>query len=364
VSPVVFVGARFAAVGELDLFDTNESLRAERLHGPLSEDFAEYKLRMTESVRPDLLVLGSSRVMQLRATLFDRCSSGSCFYNAGGAATTMRSAQEFFDKVAASRAPPVLLLGLDIWQFNPNDATNSHEPVDLTPGFTERLRRSIGVVRQFTPQLENDGALRSVVAGFAAVPQGYRGARAILRGEGFRPDGSYAYGDKFITDISTQTPSQRSADAVERIAKSCCRLDHFVRADPRALLELQGLVALAQRRGTQVIAFTLPFSDEVMDAVDRDVALRAGFADVERELEDLFRRNGTEFVRISRLSDAGCAPTEMLDGFHPTEVCAARILARLLASANNTHSLAPFVEEGRLRVLIASRSSDLFLRLP
>jgi hypothetical protein len=360
----VFVGARFAAVGEFDLFDTNASLRAERLHGPLSEDFAEYKLRMTEGVHPDLLVLGSSRVMQIRETLFDRCSSRSCFYNAGGAATTVRSAQKFFEHVAASGAPRVLLLGLDIWQLNPNDTTNSHEPVDLTPGLAERLRRSIGVVRQFTPQLENDGALRSVIAGDAAVPQGYRGVRAILRGEGFRPDGSYSYGDKFITDVSNQTPGQRSAEAVERIAKSCCRLEQFVRADPRALTELQDLVSLAQRSGTRVIAFTLPFSDEVMDAVDQNAALRAGFADVDQELRDLFRRNGAEFVRIARLSDAGCFPTEMLDGFHPTEVCGARILARLIASASNARSLAPFVEEGRLRALIASRSSDLFLRPP
>jgi hypothetical protein len=361
ISPLVLVSLRFAALGEIDLIDADGSLINERLHGPVSEVFPEYKLRMTEGLRPSLLVLGSSRVMQFRASFFDGCSIRSCFYNAGGAAPTMRAGQDFLKEADMGQPPRVMLLGLDIWQFNPNDSANTHEPTSLTPSFIERVRRAIGIVRQFTPRLADDTELRSAVLGQTVAPEGYRGVRAIVRGEGFRPDGSYSYGDRFMTEIASQSPVERSADAVDRIAKSCCRLERFTRADPVSIGELQVLLTEARQREIDVIAFTLPFSDEMMDAVERDVALRAGFADVESQLAAVFVQDGVAFLRFSRLADAGCRPTEMIDGFHASEVCAARILDRLLDADGVSRALAPFVDRTRLRARIASRSSDLFM---
>jgi len=355
---------RFAAIGEFDLFDTDAALAQERLHGPLSEEFPEYKLRRARSVHADILILGSSRVMQFRGALFDRCVSTSCVYNAGGAGPTMRVAADFFDEVAAAGPPRVLLIGLDTWYFNGNDEANTHLPTDLTPGGGERVRRSVSFLRQFVPRLSQDPQLRAVVAGLVAAPEGFRGARAILKGEGFRPDGSYSYGAQFLADVADEAPAERSADAVTRVAQSCCRLERFTATDPQALQELERLAGAARRSGTQVIAFTLPFSDELMDAVARDEALRSGFADVDARLTETLQRLGIPFVRLTRPSDAGCRSSEMLDGFHPSEVCSARILELLTATDGISASLASFVDPRVLRARIDARPSDLVLGLP
>lgn len=164
-----------------------------------------------------------------------------------------------------------------------------------------------------------------------------------------------------MSDVAGQTPAARLAEAVDRISKSCCRREQFTRADPLAIAELEQLLVQARHTGTQVIAFTLPFSDEVMDAVDRDAALHAGFADVESRLAAVLTENGVPFFRFARLADAGCRPTEMLDGFHTSEVCAARLLDRLLGFPAVARALAPFVDQARLEARIASRSSDLLM---
>jgi len=364
MAPLVLVGARFAALGEFGVFETPEALPREALHGPLSEPFAEYKLLMTQQIRPDLLVLGSSRVMQVRGSLFNRCSVGTCFYNAGGAAPTTKTAEEFFGRIAANHPPRVMLLGLDIWQFNPNDAQNTHERVELTPSLAERFRRSVGVIREFTPTLLTDPQLRALVAGLTETPAGYRGARAILRGEGFRPDGSYSYGDQFFAEVSRNSVAERSAEAVGRIAKSCCRLEQFDQADAVSVQELERLISQARRSGTQIVVFTPPVTDELMDAVERDPVLSKGFADVDRVIRDVLSRNAVPFVLMTRPADAGCSSAEMLDALHPSEVCAARMVDRLLSSEVVSQLLGSFTDDLYVRSVIASTSSDFFIGRP
>ena len=356
------VTARFALLGEVDLFDTDAALLSEGLHGPLSESFAEYKLRMTSALAPDLVVLGSSRVMQLRDVLFDGCQSRRCFYNAGGAATTIAEASTFLDSLP--RPPRVVLLGLDVWQFDPNDATNTHQPETLRPSTLERMRRALGIVREFTPRLYDDSELRSLIVSVRSMPQGVRGVRAVLRGEGFRPDGSYSYGAAFLSEVEAESTSARSLDALSRIARSCCRFEHFSVPDPRSLAELETVVNSAQARGTTVVVFTPPYSDEVVDAVERDPGVAAGFAAVDASLRDTFARLHVPFVSVGRASDIRCEPDEMLDGLHPSEVCAARLLAAMLSSGEVADVLRPYVTPVHLASLLAQTRSPLMLNGP
>jgi len=362
VAPLVAVTARLAAIGELDLFDSDGQLVAEELHGPVSESFAEYKLRMTSALTPETVILGSSRVMQFRDALFAGCGARICFYNAGGAATTMLEALEYVRSLP--RTPRLILLGLDVWQFNPNDATNTHQSSSLRPSGIDRVRRAIGTVRQLAPRIYADEALRSLVVLGEPASASRRGARAILRGEGFRPDGSYAYGPALMSDIAGQTPAARSADALDRVARGCCRFERFTEPDQQSLAELEQLVVEVRAKGATVVAFMPPYADLVSNAVDRDAALSVGFARVRDALRGLLSRRGIPFVDFARASSAGCDSAEMLDGLHPSEVCSARVLDRLLANDDIASALRPYTTAGHVRTLLSAAPSALSIGVP
>ena len=73
-----------------------------------------YKFRMTEEVmRPQVLALGSSRIMQVRQSVVNPEYT---FYNAGGAIQSVPELSLFIHKLHDN--PKLILLNIDQWWFN------------------------------------------------------------------------------------------------------------------------------------------------------------------------------------------------------------------------------------------------------
>ena len=73
-----------------------------------------YKFHMTDEVcRPQVLALGSSRIMQVKCSVV---SPDYSFYNAGGAIQNVQELSLFIQKLHDS--PQLLLVNLDQWWFN------------------------------------------------------------------------------------------------------------------------------------------------------------------------------------------------------------------------------------------------------
>jgi len=341
VAPFFGLLLRLVSLGEV----LNDSAPAGevRLYGPRYSDFATFKAAETYRRDPDIVVLGSSRVMQFRESMFTGCGPRpNCFYNAGGALPTIRAGNEFLRALGPDQAPRVLLLGLDIWHFDPNFDPRKHDDRQLRSSFQDQLGRAMSVTRDVAAQLLTDPEIRGIVIGSRLAPAGVRGINAILDGSGFRSDGSYRYGRDVLDRVASQASSVRSADELMRIATEGTRFEHFASADEASMAELQELIGHARRSNSTLIAFTPPFSDDVAAAIDAEPGLRAGFADVERRLAALFASQGVPFVAIRRFSDIGCGDSERFDGYHPTEVCNARLLLKLLQEPEIVGALAPY----------------------
>ena len=118
--PVALLYGLFAAV----LVSTRElagmeEIVAATLDGSLTlygtshhENFATYKLRVTSALAPRLLVLGTSRSMQLRGDFFSEKS----FYNAGGAVRNMADYEDFLRRHSQGR---ILFLELGVGRNTP-----------------------------------------------------------------------------------------------------------------------------------------------------------------------------------------------------------------------------------------------------
>lgn len=81
------------------------------LFGPgLAQDIMAYKLALYAAVKPEVVVLGSSRAGNVRAAFFERP-----FVNMAGAAMDLESLRLLVDRMLAVHRPRVVLLGLDFW---------------------------------------------------------------------------------------------------------------------------------------------------------------------------------------------------------------------------------------------------------
>src|SRR5579871_4488684 len=75
------------------------------------DNFVAYKITSARLRKPEILALGSSRVLQFRAPLFNK--KRSAFYNAGSAGPSLAAELDFLNHLGDGGLPKVLILGLD-----------------------------------------------------------------------------------------------------------------------------------------------------------------------------------------------------------------------------------------------------------
>ena len=84
-----------------------------------------YKKELVKNIKPKIISLGSSRVMQFREESFN-----TKFITAGGAMNHLNEGYLFLQEITKYHKPEIIILGLDFWWFNenyyqPNSFSNS-----------------------------------------------------------------------------------------------------------------------------------------------------------------------------------------------------------------------------------------------
>lgn len=169
----------------------------------------QFKALSVNVRRPEVLALGSSRILQFRAGFFNLRPDA--FYNAAAPAWTLPQISNLLYSLDREALPRVLILAIDPPWFNDN-----YEP-DEFPASVSDLEHLFIVDRS---------VLQDVIRGESFERTGFEttsyfrreepgasdalalGMRAIRDGHGFRSDGSEQYGDFLIADWLWQ-PQQR-----------------------------------------------------------------------------------------------------------------------------------------------------------
>ena len=86
------------------------------LYGSSIKDGGLIKLRIIGDRMPDVIALGSSRVMQFRADYFQNKN----FYTLGGLGSSIEELEYTWGKVRQVYVPKVVIVGIDPWWLNPN----------------------------------------------------------------------------------------------------------------------------------------------------------------------------------------------------------------------------------------------------
>jgi hypothetical protein len=305
----------------------------------------KYKATLLRSRQPDVVVIGSSRVMQMRSNPF----SG-VFVNCGGVFGSIGEGQAFIEEVLRLvKLPKVVLLGVDYWWFNkryipvrPESARFEDETrvtyQKLVQPFLWLWEEKLTWKRYFSilrgAQVEND---------YSRLP--LYGMQAIQFSSGWRSDGSYLNA-KSAFHLGTE--SGGVLDDIREInggysVRTNLGYGDFI--DETLFSRFRASIQELQAKGIKVVLFLPPIAPAHLKAIEN--ARSPFMKDISGRLNHL----GDEFydfTDIRTIHDDNC---EFLDGWHPGETMNLRLLKQI-ALVNPVSAVTSFLDIDAIKYAI------------
>jgi hypothetical protein len=309
----------------------------------VSQDFVDYKLKLYEAVKPEMAVVGSSRVMQFRGANFRRS-----FVNVGGTAGNLPVLRSTLEAMLRTHKPKAVILGLDFWWFMPQWNKDPFEEVPPTAGSYNYGFESLK--KPWSWLLEGKISPAELTS---PLWSGFRktrfGIMAQQTDDGFGSDGSWYY--------TAEATGQRHPFDFQ-FHDTLKQVNHGIKAFFRAAPGQQGpaaehLDALAEihcrlkARGIEVYVFIAPLADRVLSAMRAKESSYPHLFDLRKALLE----RGIDALDFTDPKILGSNDCEFVDGFHGGEVTYTRILR---AMTDRWPALLAYVNMERVENVIRS----------
>ncbi len=319
-----------------------------------SEPNPQYKFLTTVKLRPQILALGSSRVMQFRDYFFTEP-----FYNAGGAVAKIVNFEAFLRGIPDEQKPKVVIVGLDQYSFNANWDNMRTPPANFVASKSFLTPHSFADTYPNHHQNMLYDALSDIVKGKVNLKTifSYKGSaiglQAIVNGDGYLPDGSYLY----TKEIKNPSPS-RFENIVERINAGTAKFEYGEEVNQNALVALKSLLRYTKEKDVYVVAFLPPYAQVALEKMEESG--KYGYIEkLPKELFPIFQSYNYPFFDFTNISSVGSSDKEAIDGFHGSDVTYLRILINM---AEREKTLSQYVDQKSLKELLKNRESDFIVR--
>ena len=287
----------------------------------ISQDFVDYKLQLYAKVRPEIVAIGSSRVMQFRERCFARK-----FLNMGGVAGNLPVLRSTLDAMLAIHKPEAVILGLDFWWFMP---TWNPNPFQEEPPTSGSYTYSLANLKKpwdwlVTGKISFADLLRPLTGDFRSDRFGIM---AQQTDDGFATDGSWyntaeSTGQKAPFDYQFRDTTSQVLNGSKAFyhvpaglpAPSQAHLDAFAEISCRL-----------QSRGIRTFVFIAPLSDRIYQIMREQ---KEKYPHLFGLAEALHAR-GLNVLDLSNPRSLGANDCEFIDGFHGGEITYLRVLRSL-----------------------------------
>jgi hypothetical protein len=272
----------------------------------------QFKLLSTNTRQPDVVAVGSSRVLQFRSPFFNRDRSS--FYNAGGPAWQLDHVTHLVENL--NYTPRVLILGLDQPWFNEAYPGDPFEPsLEPSSDFDHIFMVNRSVMQSLLDgePLDFSRMLGRRDPGFGGMALGLR---AIRDGHGFRNDGSEQYGDFFVARYLY--PENERARHLSLMQNGQDMYARGREVSASALEQVERLLRYCDERGIFVIGFLpsyMPSLYQQMMAGGQHTYMAA----LPERLRPLFEQHGFAFFDFSDGSLLHATDGDFIDGWHASE---------------------------------------------
>jgi hypothetical protein len=263
-----------------------------------------YKLTALAKLRPKIVALGSSRVMQFRQHSFNQE-----FLNLGGLMSSIHDGHEAAEAISSAGAE-VVLIGADIWWFN-----EAYQKPQAYRG-TKKKPYEPNLVISDLYRLIGYGLEGKLTWDIWNPNIGLAGKK----GDGFGNDGFRHYTSS-VTGTTLHKDAQ-FADTFSRIEKGTSRFEYGSTANQEHMKNFKNLITRLEKQGAEVVVFIPPLASQVNDKMD---SLGDSY-DYIKDLRKKFASNNIDFFDYTHANLIGSNDCEFLDGFHGGEVTYMRIL--------------------------------------
>ncbi|EMI16080.1 hypothetical protein RMSM_07003 [Rhodopirellula maiorica SM1] len=375
LSPLLLI----ALVTELSLWKTGETwpaiyaVRQQQIAAEetiycrdfLSQQFGVYKFATIKRRNPEIVAIGSSRVMQIRDFMFSPLQES--FYNAGGMTQSVTELGEYVELLEQDKLPnpKVAIIGIDPWwlksEYHRDKSWLAQQ--DEAFQFASHINALKRIVRQnrfselYTAVTHSD---RSPFFGYRCI-----GTAASKYGSGFRKDGSWQYSPQIILELAQQQQyvDREVPPIIDRIHSHFGNFSAPATWDEEKSARLLSLIQRLQTRGTEVLVVMPPYSSDCIHSLSVDADLKQWWDAYQQGFVDTLRVHGITVLPASDPSQYGLDDTYMIDGYHPGEVFMGHIVLELLRSAPQ-ESLLQQVNAQALRAKLDSAFSPLGFAAP
>lgn len=287
-----------------------------------------YKKALYQKIKPQILVLGSSRVMQFRRSFFTKS-----MINAGGAMNSVNEGLSFLKEALADTTPEIVIIGLDYWWFNENALEPSLE-VKPPP----KLSHAISLRSYLLPYkwlwqkkvtLKDYFARMNPLYSFFDESSAGIGVDGIFNQNGFASDGSYVY-TKTITG-KEKNIDDRFELSINNISHNGPRFEYGSQVNPIHFNHFVEMLKLLEQKRVKVFLFIAPLAPKIANKMDEYKNEYAFIAALREELN----KAGIVFADFHHPNLLAATDCEFIDGIHGGDLVYAKIL-KYLAKQNET----------------------------
>jgi len=272
----------------------------------INQNAYNYKLALLSKVRPEIIVIGSSRSMQVRKEFFRKK-----FVNLGGAVSNVSDLEAFANDIKAKQNhPELILLFIDPWWFNKRypSASELHSSAEF-PGVIN-MDVIINAINLFSAGNWLKATWNSPNLGI----------HSLLTNEGFSQDGSYHY-------TSTITGKVKSVDAnfvntINRIDGDKQRFEKAETADAILLERTCNAIRKMKTVTHNIVLIAPPFASPVWSKMEG-----RGYHYISDAYKKISICSGESlFLDYSNPATISANDCEFVDGFHGGDTVSARML--------------------------------------
>ncbi len=325
--------ARQVLIGTGDFMPEDEIVRFQHHAGKpcMFSEFGKqneafYKFEIYRSIKPDIIALGSSRVLEMNQRQFSKP-----FVNLGRVLTDIKRGQSAVEQLLAIHKPKFMLIGLDQYWFNPNWDEAGVAKVKLTPSDPNDPRAILRLISLLVNQSMWHDGWKALWNG----PECHLGLSAKRYLAGYAADGYRYYGE--LLTAEKQSEDVNFGMTLGRIRNANRRFEKSQVISPQQFAFLLTMHERLQQAGVNHVFYFPTFAPTVTAAMEKD----GGFGYI-ADLETAIRKAGLPFVATP---DPDLADCDFIDGFHAGDAAQARQL-KIIAAGDSR--LAPFLQQDEI----------------
>lgn len=311
-----------------------------------------YKLASTLLRKPEVLIIGTSRVLQVRQEFFN---NGVSFYNAGKGIGQLADLNYFLGAIPESKTPKTIILGLDQNFFNDQWVDeNAH----LSEADKYKGDNALTFLLENTKRVYlNLAKKRIVLSQITHHSAGEIGLASIIKHVGYRNDGSYYFGNVVEHDGLRNSAAfdYGFAFTMKQIHESKGQFVHANQVSKSSMDALESFLKKAHERNIAVVIFLPPYPPSIYAEIKKHAADYQYLADLPIALQSLFKRYNVSWYDYSDGARYGCTDFEASDGIHASEKCYARIFQDM---AQKDSTISMYVSTTTLKKAITESDND------